>query len=66
MEKAVVTLFTRSLSGDPLYMMAELYFADENALQTGVKSEDMRAAGENLDSLAEGLVTTLIGGEIGV
>jgi uncharacterized protein (TIGR02118 family) len=63
LKKTVVTRFTRALSGDPLYMMAEMYFADEDALKLGVKSEEMAAAGRNLNSFAEGLVTMYFGEE---
>ncbi|HLC05618.1 MAG TPA: EthD family reductase [Anaerolineales bacterium] len=65
LEKTVVTRFTRSLGGDAFYMMAEMYFADEDALRRGMKSEEMRAAGDNLNSFAEGLATMLFGDEIG-
>jgi uncharacterized protein (TIGR02118 family) len=65
LEKAVVTRFTRSLSGDPFYMMAEMYFADEAALKRGMKSAEMGAAGQNLNEFAEGLVMMFFGEEIG-
>jgi uncharacterized protein (TIGR02118 family) len=65
LKKAVVTRFTRSLTGDALYMMAEMYFADEDALKKGMKSEEMAAAGQNLNSFAEGLVTMFFGEEVG-
>lgn len=64
LEKTVVTRFTRSLSGEAHYMMAEMYFADEDALKRGMKSEEMGAAGENLNSFAEGLVTMYFGEEV--
>lgn len=66
LEKTVVTRFTRSLSGDPYYMMAEMHFADEDALKRGMKSGEMRAAGENLDGFAKGLATMLFGDEMGM
>lgn len=64
LEKTVVTRFTRYLSGDPLYMMAEMYFADADALKRGMKSQEMAAAGENLSGFAEGLVTMFFGEEV--
>lgn len=64
LQKTVVTRFTRSLSGDSLYMMAEMYFADEVALKRGMKSDEMAAAGQNLNSFAEGLVTMFFGEEV--
>jgi uncharacterized protein (TIGR02118 family) len=66
LEKTVVTRFTRSLGGDALYMMAEMCFADEEALKRGMKSEEMGAAGKNLNSIAEGLMMMYFGEELGV
>ncbi len=65
LEKTVVTRFTRSLSGDSHYMMAEMYLADEDALKRGMKSEEMGVAGENLSSFAKGLATMYFGEEVG-
>jgi uncharacterized protein (TIGR02118 family) len=50
-----VTRFTRTIVGDGLYMMAEMYFTDGDALKNAMRSEEMAAAGENLDSFAKGL-----------
>jgi hypothetical protein len=44
-------------------MMAKKYFADENALKKDMKSEEMGAAGQKLDSFAKGLVTMFFGEE---
>ncbi len=63
LQKTVVTRFTRSLSGEAFYLMTEMYFADKEALKTAMKSPEMAAAGENLNSFAEGLVTLLFGEE---
>ena len=63
LQKTVITRFTRSLTGEPFYMMAEMHFADEESLKRGMKSEEMRAAGANLNSFAEGPVTMLFGDE---
>ena len=54
LQKTMITRFTHSLSGENYYLMAELYFADEAALKTAMKSPEMAAAGENLDSFAKG------------
>lgn len=50
-----VTRFTRALVGDGYYLMAEMHFADADALKAAMKSPEMAAAGENLDSFAKGL-----------
>jgi uncharacterized protein (TIGR02118 family) len=63
LQKTVVTRFTRTIMGDGFYMMAEMYFADTEALKTGMKSPEMAAAGENLNSFAAGLVTLMFAEE---
>jgi uncharacterized protein (TIGR02118 family) len=63
LQKTVITRFTRTLMGEGLYMMAEMYFTDQAALKTAMKSPEMAAAGENLNSFAEGLVTLMYGEE---
>jgi hypothetical protein len=44
-------------------MMAEMYFADRDALKTAMKSPEMGAAGDTLNTFAAGLVTLLFGDE---
>lgn len=61
LEMTEVTRFTRSLGGDSYYMMAEMVFADEAALKAAMKSKEMAAAGENLDSFAKGLYSLMFG-----
>ena len=39
--------------------MAEMYFADEAALKAAMKSPEMGAAGENLDSFGKGLYSLM-------
>ena len=63
LQKTVITRFTRTLVGEGYYMMAEMYFANKDALKAGMKSPEMAAAGENLNTFAEGLVTMLYGEE---
>ena len=63
LQRTVITRFSRTLMGDDIYMMAEMYFTDSSALKAGLKSPEMAAAGENLNSFAAGLVTLLIGEE---
>jgi uncharacterized protein (TIGR02118 family) len=62
-QKTVITRFVRNVMGDDLYMMAEMHFADIDALKAGMKSPEMAEAGANLNSFAEGLVTLLFGEE---
>jgi uncharacterized protein (TIGR02118 family) len=63
LQKTAITRFTRSVLGEGFYMMAEMYFTDEAALKAAMKSPEMAAAGENLNSFAEGLVTLMFGAE---
>jgi uncharacterized protein (TIGR02118 family) len=56
-----LTRITRTLVGEGYYMMAEMLFDDSDALKAGMKSPEMAAAGENLNSFAEGLVTLMFG-----
>jgi uncharacterized protein (TIGR02118 family) len=58
-----VTKATRTLVGDEVYMVAQMHFADKDALKAALKSPEMAAAGANLDSFAKGLYTLLIGEE---
>ena len=41
----------------PYYAVANLYFADEDALKAGMASPEMRAAGKDLRNFATGGVT---------
>jgi uncharacterized protein (TIGR02118 family) len=63
LQRTVITRFSRTLMGDDVYMMADMYFTDSSALKVGMKSPEMAAAGENLNTFAAGLVTLLIGEE---
>lgn len=63
LQDMIITRFTRTIMGDGLYMMAEMTFADKDALKAGMKSPEMGAAGENLNSFAEGLVILMYGEE---
>jgi uncharacterized protein (TIGR02118 family) len=58
-----ITRFTRTIMGDGLYMMAEMTFADADTRKTAMRSEEMGAAGENLNSFAEGLMILMYGEE---
>ena len=63
LQKTVITRISRTLMGEGYYLMAEMYFADYDAYKAGMKSPEMAAAGENLNSFAEGLVTMMTGEE---
>ena len=63
LQKTVITRFNPALMGDGFYMMAEMYFTDSSALKAAMKSPEMAAAGENLNSFANGLVTLMLGQE---
>jgi uncharacterized protein (TIGR02118 family) len=63
LQQTVVTRFTRSVMGDAFYLMAEMIFPDLDSLKAGMKSPEMAAAGENLNSFAAGMVTLLWGEE---
>lgn len=60
---AKITRLRASLRGADYYLMAELYFPDEDAFKAGMNSPEMAAAGENLDSFAEGEYTLIFGVE---
>ena len=62
-QKTVITRINRTVMGEGFYMMAEMYFASADALKAGMKSPEMAAAGENLNSFASGLVTLMFGEE---
>ena len=59
-----VTRITRTLTGDGFYMMAEMNFSDKEALKNGMRSPEMAAAGENLNSFASGLSTLMFGEDV--
>lgn len=64
LQSTLVTRFTRTVMGDPVYMMAVMTFADQDALKAGMRSPEMAAAGENLNSFAAGLVTLMFGQDV--
>lgn len=63
LQKTQITRFTRTLAGEGYYLMAEMVFADDAALKTAMKSPEMAAAGENLDSFAKGMYSLMFGEE---
>jgi uncharacterized protein (TIGR02118 family) len=63
LQRTVITRFSRTLMGDDVYILADMYFTDSSALKAGLKSPEMATAGDNLNTFAAGLVTLLIGEE---
>ncbi|MGH2582832.1 MAG: EthD family reductase [Anaerolineales bacterium] len=61
--KTEITRFTRTLMGDGYYLMAQMYFAEEASMKAAMKSPEMAAAGEKLDSFAKGMYTLMFGEE---
>lgn len=59
-----VTRITRTLNGEGFYMLAEMSFSDKEALKNGMRSPEMTAAGENLNSFAAGLATLMFGEDV--
>jgi uncharacterized protein (TIGR02118 family) len=58
-----ITRFTRTVMGEGLYLMTEMFFDDEAALKAAMKSPEMAVAGENLQTFAAGLTTLMFGRE---
>jgi uncharacterized protein (TIGR02118 family) len=58
-----ITRFSQTVTGEHFYLMAEMYFEDAERLKEAMNSPEMAAAGENLNTFAEGLVTLLFGVE---
>ena len=63
LRRTKITRFTRTIMGEGLYLMAEMFFDDEAALKAAMKSPEMATAGENLQTFAAGLTTLMFGRE---
>ena len=61
LQKTEITRFSRTLMGEGYYLMAQMYFADADAMKAAMKSQEMAAAGENLDSFSKGMYTLMFG-----
>jgi len=48
---------TRRYAGEDLVATCEMYFDDNDALKAGMRSDEMRLAGDNLNEFAPGLLT---------
>lgn len=56
-----LTRVNHTMRGDGFYLVGVLYFKDQEALQKGMSSPEMLAAGENLDSFAKGQYVLMFG-----
>lgn len=57
--KTEIVRVKRTLVGEEFYLLATMHFDSEEALKAALKSPEMRAAGENLESFASGLYTLM-------
>jgi uncharacterized protein (TIGR02118 family) len=65
LQRTLVSRFTRSIMGESFYRMAEMFFQDEATLKQAMKSPEMAAAGANLATFADDLVTLLFAEDSG-
>jgi uncharacterized protein (TIGR02118 family) len=63
LEKTILTKFSRTLVGEGFYMMAEMIFPDADTFKAAMKSSEMAATGEDINTFAPGLLTLMIGAE---
>ena len=63
LQRTAITRIRRTLVGDGYYLMAEMYFQDAESFKAAMKSPEMAAAGDNLNTFADGLVTMMFGEE---
>jgi uncharacterized protein (TIGR02118 family) len=63
LQSTKITRFSRTLMGQGVYLMAEMFFSDRDSLKAAMRSSEMTAAGETLNSFAEGLVILAFGEE---
>jgi uncharacterized protein (TIGR02118 family) len=63
LQRTVITRFGPALTGEPFYLMAEMYFTDASALRAALKSPELTAASELLTTFAAGLVTIMFADE---
>jgi uncharacterized protein (TIGR02118 family) len=63
LQKNVITRFGKALAGEGFYMMAEMYFADRDALKAALRSPEMAATGEDIQKFAGHLMTLMMAEE---
>lgn len=64
LQRTVITRFKRTVMGEGPYLMAEMYFADEESLKSAMRSPEMGEAGENLEGFASGLASLMFAEEL--
>jgi uncharacterized protein (TIGR02118 family) len=63
LQKTTITRFSRTVMGEEIYLMAEMYFSDKDALKSAMRSQEMAAAGDNLNTFAKDLTILAFGEE---
>lgn len=63
MSEARITRFTRTLAGDGFYLMAEMIFPDKEALKAAMRSQEMAAVGDDVQTFGAHLMTMMYGEE---
>lgn len=61
LQRTNIYRITRTMMGDEYHLMAAMTFADVDALKAALRSPEMAAAGENLDSFAKDMYTLMWG-----
>lgn len=65
LQRVELSRVTGALGGETdLYLIAEMYFPDQETMDRALASPENRAAGKNLMSFAKGLVTFLVAQEV--
>jgi uncharacterized protein (TIGR02118 family) len=65
LQRVEINRITGSPRGEPdFYLIAELYFHDEAAMERGLASPENMEAGKNLQSFARGLVSFMYAEEL--
>ncbi len=59
LQRTEILRFTNTVMGQGKYMMAVMHFEGQAALDEAMRSSEMRAAGENLNGFAKGLVSLM-------
>jgi uncharacterized protein (TIGR02118 family) len=60
LQRVTVSKFDRALIGENYYLITELVFSDSNALRVALKSPEMVAAAQHLETFADGLVSLMV------
>lgn len=60
LQRVTISRFGRALLGENYYLMAELVFSDSNALRVALKSPEIVAAAQHLETFANGLASLMV------